>query len=203
MSGKPDCIHIVEDDAVLLRNLAAFAASAGYQTASYLCAEDILRVAGTLTPGCIVTDVHLPGMSGLALVDRLRREAPSHRVIVMSGLADTPTVVAAMKCGAVDFLEKPFTSSRFIETVQKALETNAVDRARGAEAAGCVKALQTLSLRQREVLTGILGGKVNKTIAYELGISTRTVEAHRAAMMLKTQATGASALVRMAVLAGL
>jgi FixJ family two-component response regulator len=201
--GDLASIHIVDDDPEMLRNLEAFATSAGYATECYGSAEELLRVAQRLAPGAIVTDVHLPKMSGIELIARLRQEAPQHPVILISGLADTPSVVEAMRRGAADFLEKPFRAAHFIETIQRALESEAADRARGHEATACRTVFRSLTPRQRDVLAGILKGQLNKTIAHELGISARTVETHRADMMMKTGAGGASALVRMAVLAGL
>lgn len=198
-----ECIHIVDDDEVMLRNLTAFAESAGYCTESYGSAEDLLRVVQNLAPGCVVTDVQLPKSSGIGLIGRLRCQAPQHPVILISGLANTSLVVEAMRLGAADFLEKPFRSSHFIATIQKALEAETARRTQGDEAAEYRAVFRSLSPREREVLAGILNGQLNKTIAHQLGISRRTVESHRAQMMMKTQAGGASALVRMAVLAGL
>lgn len=197
------CIHIVDDDEAVRRTLAYAVASAGFASRVYGSAEQLIATAAGLAPGCIVTDVRMPGLDGVTLVRRLRALAVPHPIIVISGQADIRLAVDAMKAGAAEFLEKPLRPAALIETVQEVMRTDAVQAGPQKEVARYRRMLSTLSRRQRDVLDGILEGKLNKTIAHELGISVRTVEGYRAEMMAKTQARNLSELIRMAVLAGL
>lgn len=196
-------VHLVDDDEAVRRSLSYSIASAGFGTRVYGSAEELLRGATRLAPGVIVTDVRMPGIDGVELVRRLKEGGTPHPVIVISGHADIPLAVEAMKAGAADFLEKPFRPSQLVEAIRKVLEKAEKTAAAGPDAAQYRKMLSTLSPRQRDVLNGIVQGKLNKTIAHELGISVRTVEGYRAEIMSKVQARSVSELVRIAVLAAL
>src|SRR3990167_7092338 len=153
-------------------------------------------------PGCVVTDIRMPDMNGLELVRRLKDRGASHPIIVITGHGDVPLAVEAMKAGVVDFLEKPFDDEALLGSIRTALTiggqaTQASEERRKFEAM-----LAALSPRETEVLRGVLAGKQNKVIAFELGISARTVEVYRANVMTKTSAGSLSELVRMALLAG-
>jgi two-component system response regulator FixJ len=195
--------HIVDDDPAILQTLVYLLASAGIASMTYPSAEELLASVAGLAPGCVLTDVRMPGMGGLELVRRLKTEAPSHPVIVMSGHADLQFVIEAMKGGAVDFLVKPFGKAAVVKAVRSSLLLGSVSAAKGDDVANYRKVFATLTPRQHDVLGGILEGKMNKTMAHDFGISVRTVEIHRADIMKKTGAARSGALVRMAMLAGM
>ena len=153
-----------------------------------------------LQPGCIVTDVRMPGMDGLELQRELKARHVGLPVIVMTGHGDVPLAVEAMKAGAVDFIEKPFNDSNLLSAIRIAVDLHARNAPRENEYAAIRCKLETLSVREREVLEGLVAGNPNKTIAYDLKISARTVEVHRANLMIKMGATSLSDLVRMAFL---
>jgi two-component system response regulator FixJ len=149
-----------------------------------------------------VTDVRMPDMSGIDLMRQLKSLAVDLPVIVMTGHGDVALAVEAMKIGAVDFFEKPFDDVALLAAVRSALDRNLQQSKRQADKAGIQNRLASLSPRERDVLEGLIAGKPNKTIAFDLGISPRTVEIYRANLMTKMEATSLSALVRMALTAG-
>jgi two-component system response regulator FixJ len=197
------CIHIIDDEDIVRRSLGYAVASAGFAARVYDSAEQFVAALPIGGPGCVVTDVRLPGMSGLELVTRLKDGHAPLPVVVISGEADIAMAVDAMKAGAADFLQKPFRAASLLEAVKGALDGESRQRRQAQEAVCHRKAFALLSPRQSEVLAGIVDGKLNKTIGHELGISVRTVEDYRAEIMAKTQARNLSELIRMAVLAGL
>jgi two-component system response regulator FixJ len=201
--AEPAWVHIVDDDDIVRRSLAHMAASAGFATRSYASAEQFVATATPAGADCVITDVRMPGMSGLQLALQLEASGLALPVIVMSGEADIDMAVEAMKAGAADFLQKPFRTADLAAAIKGALERAERQMRQAQEAGRCREALALLSPRQRDVLDGVLAGKLSKTIAHELGISVRTVEGYRVEIMAKTQAQGLSGLVRMAVLAGL
>jgi two-component system response regulator FixJ len=156
-----------------------------------------------LQAGCILTDIRMPGIDGLALQRRLTELGINLPVIVMTGHGDVPMAVEAMKAGAVDFIEKPFDDAVLLTAIQMALDRYGEQGKREAEAAQITAKANGLSVRERQVLDGLIAGHPNKTIAYDLDISPRTVEIHRANVMTKMGAGSLSELVRMALLAGL
>jgi two-component system, LuxR family, response regulator FixJ len=199
--GGSACIHIVDDEDDVRQTIAAMLASMGFKSIGYARADDLLGRLDALERGCIVTDVNMPGLSGLDLVRRLKAEEVEHPVVVFSGRADIPMAVDAMKAGAVEFLEKPIQSAVLQEAVAAALR---LPNASGTpQADRYVRLVQSLTRRQREVLTGILDGLPNKLIAHRLGLSVRTVEGYRAAIMTRTQVRSLGELVRLAVMGGL
>ena len=149
--------------------------------------------------GCLITDMRMPGMTGLELLQELRAKACGLPAIVVTGHGDVPLAVEAMKAGAIDFIEKPFDQEAILSAVQAALERGA-GRDHGEDPAIAAK-LASLSERERQVLDGLIAGHPNKTIAYDLGISPRTVEVYRANLMAKMAARSLSELIRMAILA--
>ncbi len=152
--------------------------------------------------GCIVTDVRMPGIDGIELLRRLKARGSSLPVIVMTGHADVPLAVEAMKEGAVDFIEKPFDDELLLAAVRSALAKHQHSAHQEAQASEVHARKQMLSEREHQVLEGLVAGKANKVIAYDLGISPRTVEIYRANVMAKMQAKSLSELVRMALVAG-
>ena len=198
MADNP-IVHIVDDDAAVRQSLAFLLGSAGLAVRLYDSAVAFLAGLPELKGGCLITDMRMPGMTGLELLHELRAKSCGLPAIVVTGHGDVPLAVEAMKAGAVDFIEKPFDQEAILSAVQAAL-----DRAGGGDNGDgqAIKArLGTLSERERQVLDGLIAGHPNKTIAYDLGISPRTVEVYRANLMTKMAARSLSELIRMAILA--
>jgi two-component system response regulator FixJ len=192
-------IHIVDDDAAVRRALTRLLEAAGFAVAAYESAVEFLAAVPQLVSGCILLDLRMPGIDGLEAQVQLKRLGIETPLIMLTGQADIPTAVRAMKAGALDFIEKPFDGDRLVAAIEAALaRPNHSCHNRDAERAAVRIAL--LSRREREVLDGLVAGRPNKVIAHELGISVRTVEVHRARMLdrLGTHLAGA---VRLALLA--
>lgn len=195
-------VHLIDDDEAVRDSLSFLLTTAGMASRTYESAVTFLDQLAGAAPGCVVTDIRMPDMNGLELVRRLKERGASHPIIVITGHGDVPLAVEAMKAGVVDFLEKPFDDEALLGAIRAALTiggqaTHASEERRKFEAM-----LAALSPRETEVLKGVLAGKQNKVIAFELGISARTVEVYRANVMTKTSAGSLSELVRMALLAG-
>jgi len=195
-------VHLIDDDEPVRVSLAFVLEMADLPARTYATALEFLEVADDLTGGCIVTDVRMPEMSGLELVRKLRERGIALPVIVITGHGDVPLAVEAMRAGVVDFLEKPFDNEVLINSVRCALDAQIKTDQQNVERQRFEQVLATLSPRERDVLKGVVAGKMNKVIAFELGISPRTVEVYRANVMSKTHANGLSELVRIALLAG-
>jgi two-component system response regulator FixJ len=197
------CIYIVDDDEAVRDSLSVLLEARGYPVRSFASAPAFLDVAPTLPPGCLIVDIRMPEMDGLELQQRLHDRGLRFPMIVVTGHGDVPLAVRAMKAGALDFIEKPFAAQAIIDGAAAALaqlhDADATDPAASAAAAR----LEPLSAREREVLEGLLAGLPNKSIAYDLAISPRTVEIHRARVMAKTGARSLSELIRLALAAGL
>jgi two-component system response regulator FixJ len=192
-------IHVIDDDAAVRDALRFLFESAGLPVRSYDSAAAFIASVGARSGGCVLTDVRMPGFDGLALQRRLAELGIDLPVIVMTGHADVPIAVQALKEGAFDFIEKPIDDDRLLKSVRGALEAG---RRRREEAAGLdaiAARLASLTPREREVLVGLVAGHPNKTIAYDLGTSPRTIEVHRARVMEKMQARSLADLVRMAL----
>jgi two-component system response regulator FixJ len=189
-------VHIIDDDEAMRDSLSFLLESTDVCVRTYESGIAFLNAITTADAGCIVTDVRMPEMSGLDLLRRLRERGIGLPVIVMTGHADVPLAVEAMKAGALEFLEKPFEEAVLLRAIQVALGGGSSDSDPTE-----MKRLQAifggLSPRERQVLDGVVAGKLNKVIAFELGISPRTVEVYRANMMSKTGARGLSELVQM------
>jgi two-component system response regulator FixJ len=195
-------VHVIDDDEAMRESLSFLLDTAGFAARTYESAVAFLDQAHDLAPGCIVTDVRMPEMNGLELVRRLKERGVGLPVIVITGHGDVPLAVEAMKAGVIDFLEKPFDDEALLQAVRSAVDAQARDSQQQAEKRRFEGMLEGLSPREQEVLRGVIAGKANKIIAFELGISPRTVEVYRANVMTKTGAAGLSELVRMALLAG-
>ena len=196
MSEKP-IVHVIDDDDALRDSVRLFLDNEGLEVRPYASAIEFLSALSSSPTGCVVTDVRMPGMSGMELLAHLATRGLALPVIVVTGHADVPLAVRAMKEGAVDLLEKPFRADDLISAVRKALASGKGGNPSDASAREAVARLSTLSVRENEVLDRLIRGQPNKIIAYEMGISPRTVEVHRANVMKKTQAGSLSELVRM------
>jgi two-component system response regulator FixJ len=196
-------VHVIDDDEAVRKSLAFLLQTAGLEARTYESAEAFLATRPQVTSGCVITDVSMPGISGVDLLRRLRDLKIAMPVIVITGHGDVPLAVEAMKIGAVDFFEKPFDDDALLAAVRSALDLQRVDSKRQAERTEVSERLTALSSRECEVLEGLVAGKPNKTIAFDLGISPRTVEIYRANVMTKMEASSLSDLVRMALIGGL
>jgi two-component system response regulator FixJ len=194
-------VHLIDDDEDVRRALAFLLGTAGFAIKVYDSATSFLEKSDGAISGCIVSDVRMPGLDGLQLLRKLKETGAKVPVIVMTGHADVMLAVEAMKAGAVDFIEKPFPDERLLAAIEAALARQEVAQPTG-QAARIRERMASLSPREREVLDGLLAGHPNKTIAYDLGLSPRTVEVHRANVMTKMGASSLSELVRMALQAG-
>lgn len=196
-------VYVVDDDDAVRESLEFLLSSAQLPVKSYNSASAFLAAFPRNAAGCIITDVRMPEIDGIELLKRLAQLGIKMPVIVVTGHGDVPLAVEAMKLGAIDFFEKPFDGDKIVAAVHAALGAWKEDTDRQAESAKLLNRIATLSPRERDVLAGLVAGKPNKTIAYDLGISPRTVEIYRANVMTKMEAGSLSELVRMALLAGL
>jgi two-component system response regulator FixJ len=195
-------IHIVDDDAAVRRSLVRLLDAADFQSVSYESPIEFLEAAPGLSGGCVLLDIKMPGMDGLQVQARLAELGSTLPVIMVTGQGDVQTAVRAMKAGAVDFIEKPYDEDMLLRAVGSALaRPSLTDRER--EAADAATRIAALSPREREVLEALVAGHPNKVIAFDLGISVRTVEVHRARMMERLGVRQLAEAIRLAVTARL
>ncbi|TIS55652.1 MAG: response regulator transcription factor FixJ [Mesorhizobium sp.] len=199
MAGN-DLVHVVDDDIEVRKSLGFLLATADFAVRLHESATAFLATAPDKIDGCIVTDVRMPGVDGIEFLRQLRSRGHTIPVIVMTGHADVTLAVQAMKEGATDFIEKPFDDNALIDAIRSALDNRNQAPAAHPQSTEIRGRLSTLSERERQVLDGLVSGMPNKTIAYDLGISPRTVEIHRANVMSKMGASSLSHLVRMALI---
>jgi RNA polymerase sigma factor (sigma-70 family) len=190
-------VFIVDDDEAVRDSLSWLMQSVGLSTETFPSADAFLQGFGEDRPGCLLLDIRMPGISGLELQSLLRERGFRLPLVVISGHADVPMAVRALKAGAFDFIEKPFNDQLLLDTVQRAIEHDRQQRESHARVDVWRRRLDTLTPREREVLQLVVGGASNKQISSELGVSMKTVEAHRARVMDKLQADSLSELVRM------
>jgi two-component system, LuxR family, response regulator FixJ len=197
-------VYVIDDDEAIRRSLTFLLRTAGILVRTYEGGEEFLRDAPQLAAGCVITDVRMPGMDGLELVRRLKAADLPLTPIVITGHGDIPLAVEAMRAGAVDFIEKPVRDDVLLAAVDRAFQAASASPAETDTGDEEMRALfATLSPREREVVGAVVQGKTNKMIAREFDISPRTIEVHRANVMMKTGARTLSDLVRMALLAKL
>ena len=194
-------VHVIDDDEGLRESLAFLLRSAKLEVRSFDSAKAFLDVLPDTALGCVITDVRMPEMSGIELLRRLKELKIGVPVIVITGHGDIALAVEAMKIGAADFFEKPFDDDLLVASVHAALQQQQDQTKRGIERAEIEHRIATLSPREKDTLAGLIEGRANKQIAFDLGISPRTVEIYRANLMNKMQANSLSDLVRMALLA--
>jgi len=201
-SDRP-IVHVIDDDEAARDSLAFLLGTAKISVKTYESAVAFLKVAADVRSGCIITDVRMPEVTGVDLLRRLKELKIGVPVIVITGHGDVALAVEAMKVGAADFLEKPFDDGAMLTAVRSALDRQQSEGKRQAERSDIESRLAALSSRERDVLEGLVNGLANKQIAFNLGISPRTVEIYRANLMTKMQASSLSDLVRMALITGI
>lgn len=198
-------VHVIDDDEAMRDSLSFMLDAAGLRSRAWESALAFLAELDKVERGCIVTDIRMPDMTGLELVDRLKAAGHPDPVIVITGHADVPLAVEAMKAGVVDFIEKPFDNQRLLNAVRAALAQGASEdgaaQQDNEERRRILERIESLSARERQVLDGLVAGQANKIIAFDLEISPRTVEVYRANVMTKMQARSLSELVRMVIAA--
>jgi two-component system response regulator FixJ len=203
MPSEKGIVHVIDDDEALRDSLAFLLRAAQIEVRTYASAVAFLDALPDARASCVITDVRMPGMSGIDLLRRLQELKIGMPVIVITGHGDVPLAVEAMKIGALDFLEKPFDDDVLLTSVRSALSRRDGETKRHTERAEIDSKLAALSNRERDMLGGLVAGRANKQIAYDLGISPRTVEIYRANLMNKMQAGSLSDLVRMALIVGM
>lgn len=196
-------IHVIDDDAAMRDSLAFLLDVNGFQAEVFESANTFIAKAMNNAPACVVSDIRMPGMNGIELVRKLKTDGISCPVILITGHGDVALAVEAMKAGAVDFIEKPFDDAILLGAIRSALESRPAGQGDSAARTEAQARLAELSPRERDVLQGLVAGKINKVIAHELSISPRTVEVYRANLMAKTGARSVSELMRIALAAGL
>lgn len=194
-------IHVVDDDAAVRRSLELLLGSMGFITISYAAPDSFLLAAPGLTDGCVLLDVKMPGIGGLEVQARLKTIGFALPIIVITGQGDIQTAVRSMKAGAFDFLEKPYEDEALLRAIEAALATP--PHGHDQQTLDAVQRIAQLSPREREVLEALVAGASNKVIAFDLGLSVRTVEVHRARMMDRLGTHQLAEAIRLAVLATL
>lgn len=191
-------VHLVDDDEAVRRSAGFMLKTSGYLVHAYQSGVELLKAAGDLSPGCILLDIRMPGLDGLEVQQALRDKGISLPVIIMTGHGDISLAVRAMKAGAVDFIEKPFEKATLLSSLDEGFRRLLQKEVTGDRRKDAEVRLQALTPRERDVLDGLAQGLPNKTIAYDLGISPRTVEIHRANMMAKLGVRSFSEALRIA-----
>ncbi len=197
MEESKPTVFVVDDDAAVLDSLKLLLRSVGLEAETYTSAREFIADYDPDARGCLVLDVRMPGMSGLELQERLEALGSTLPVIFITAHGDVPMAVKAVKAGAVDFIQKPFSDQELLDKIQHAMEENARARAAAADREEVSARIASLTARERQVMELVVAGKANKVIAHELGLSQRTVEIHRARVMEKMQAASLPELVQM------
>lgn len=198
MSQPEKVVHVVDDDDSVRRYVGFMLKTSGYHVRPYVSGTELLKNARTLEAGCILLDIRMPGMDGLEVQQALHDIGVRLPVVIMTGHGDVPLSVRAMKAGAIDFIEKPFEKETLLSAIEQGLSSLKRSDSNKERAKDAAVRLNLLTSREREVLDGLAQGLPNKTIAYELNISPRTVEIHRANLMTKLEARSLSEALRLA-----
>ncbi len=199
VSTASPTVYVIDDDQAVRESLQWLIESVGLNVQTYENANALLQECEEIRSGCLVVDIRLPGMSGLDLQDRLQAEGCHLPVIIITGHGDVPVAIRAMKAGAFDFIEKPFSDQVLLDRIREALKEDENRRISSARAAEIEAKRKLLTPREVEVMDLVVRGRLNKQIAAELGLSHKTIEVHRAHVMDKMQAQSLAELVRMAV----
>lgn len=202
MSAERGVVYVVDDESVVRQSLGLLLGAEGYGVRGFACGESFLAAAGALPFGCVLLDLRMPGLDGLAVQRALAERRIGHPVVLVSAHGDVPAAVQAMKVGACDFIEKPFTGEEILRAVAGALDRGRASRDEAKEAAEAAERVASLSAREAEVLRRLVAGWQNKVIAIDLGISPRTVEIHRGNLMAKLGVRSLPEAVRLALAAG-
>ncbi len=197
-SAEPRLVHLVDDDAAIRRSVGFMLKTSGYDARTYETGAELLKCAGELDSGCILLDIRMPGMDGLEVQKALQERGVRLPVIIMTGHGDVTLAVKAMKAGAADFIEKPFAKETLLGSLDEGFRRLSQAEVTGDRRKDAEVRLQALTPRERDVLDGLAQGLPNKTIAYDLGISPRTVEIHRANLMSKLAVRSLSEALRIA-----
>jgi len=201
VSAEPaSVVYIVDDQDLVRRSLSRLVESVGMSARAYASPAEFLEAYDRDVPGCLILDVRLPGMSGIELQEKLAAEGSAHPVILISGHADVPTAVRAMKAGAVDFVEKPVNDQELLDRIQRWVATDLERRKDSAEMGEVLARFHTLTAREREVLRHVVDGMSTKEVARTLGLSPKTVDIHRGNIMQKLAVHSAVELTRLASL---
>ena len=200
--AEPRLVYVIDDEEAVRDSVAFLLETRGLRVQVFASAGEFLAAVPSLAPGCVLTDMRMPGMDGLELLRDIRGRNLPWPVVVMTAHGEVPLAVQALKAGASDFIEKPFPGNALIDAVLSALQTIDQTSKQDADIAEINRRIATLTPREREVLEQLVAGNQNKMIAYNLGMSPRTVEVHRARVMDKMHARSLPALVRMVVASG-
>jgi RNA polymerase sigma factor (sigma-70 family) len=192
-------VHVVDDDGAVRDSLRWLIESVGLTARVYATGEQFLSEYDGGGPGCLVLDVRMPGLSGLELQDNLRRQDIRIPIIIVTAHADVPIAIRALKAGAMDFIQKPFSDQILLDRIRDAIERDREQRQVAAKRAAIAEQVAQLTPREREVMSLVVAGKANKVIASELGLSQKTVEVHRARVMRKMHADSVAQLVQLAL----
>jgi two-component system response regulator FixJ len=198
MNNNKRTVHLVDDDSSIVASTSAFLSARGFEVETYGSAVEFLEAVTPSTTGCVVTDVRMNGMTGIELVERLKERRISVPIIIITAHADMELAIRAMRHGVLDLLEKPFSNAALVKSIQDTLARWNEGQA-GPNPEAVSGRLGTLTTREKDVLARLLNGLPNKIIAHELGVSTRTVETHRATIMSKMNASSLAELVRMSL----
>ena len=198
MSAERSMVFVVDDDTSMRGALENLIGSVGLEVRAFASPQDFLRAERPDAPACLVLDVRMPGLSGLAFQEQLAKDGIALPIIFISGHGDVPMTVRAMKAGAVEFLSKPFDDQVLLDAIHGAIERDRQRRRHAAQLAELEAGYKSLTEREREIFKLVVGGQLNKQIAAELGLSVVTVKVHRAQVMRKMAAKSIVDLVRMA-----
>lgn len=197
MGQDEPTVFVVDDDRSVLRSLQRLLRSAGWATSTYASAREFLRARDPSTPGCVILDLAMPGLDGLEVQRRMAEDGMPLPIIFLSGRGDAPTIVQAMRAGAVNYLCKPVDGEQLLTSVAEAVEVDRAFRRDNADVVAGRQRLAKLTVRERQVLDRVVAGRLNKQTADELGTAVKTVKVHRARMMIKMNVKSLAQLARL------